>query len=81
MYGPAERFPRKPWFLHVPPALVFSRLSYVLVLVFCNQYVSNTKSACSLVSFQIAAIEDVFAHLQYITGELHVNDNIQQLWQ
>lgn len=42
--------------------LVLSRLTYVLVLVFCNQYVPNTTSTCHLVSFQIAAIEDVFAH-------------------
>lgn len=42
--------------------LVLSRLTYVLVLVFCNQYVPNTTSTYHLVSFQIAAIEDVFAH-------------------
>lgn len=42
--------------------LVLSRLTYVLVLVFCNQFVPNTTSTCHLVSFQIAAIEDVFAH-------------------
>lgn len=43
--------------------LVLSRLTYVLVLVFCNQYVPNITYICHLVSFQIAAIEDVFAHL------------------
>lgn len=42
--------------------LVLSRLTYVLVLVFCNQYVPNITYICHLVSFQIAAIEDVFAH-------------------
>lgn len=42
--------------------LVLSRLTYVLVLVFCNQFVPNTTSTYHLVSFQIAAIEDVFAH-------------------
>lgn len=43
-------------------ALVLSRLTYMLVLVFCNQFVPNTTSTYHLVSFQIAAIEDVFAH-------------------
>lgn len=42
--------------------LVLSRLTYMLVLVFCNQFVPNTTSTYHLVSFQIAAIEDVFAH-------------------
>lgn len=42
--------------------LVLSRMTYMLVLVFCNQFVPNTTSTNNLVSFQIAAIEDVFAH-------------------
>lgn len=55
-------FQGNPNSFQVPPGLVLSRLTYMLVLVFCNQYVPNTTSTYHLVSFQIAAIEDVFAH-------------------
>lgn len=59
---PDEWFPRKSNCFKFLLPLVLSRLTYVRVLVFCNQYVPNTTSTCNLVSFQIAAIEDVFAH-------------------
>lgn len=56
-------FQGNPISFQVPPALGFKQTDlYMLVLIFCNQFVPNTTSTCHLVSFQIAAIEDVFAH-------------------
>lgn len=56
-------FQGNPNSFQVPPALGFKQTDlYMLVLVFCNQFVPNTTSTYHLVSFQIAAIEDVFAH-------------------